>query len=128
MSSKNWSVFIVEVFGAVLGAGVGFLVGKSLLAAVIGAGIGMLAMGLFMVLPADIWLALAEGAQFIECCSMIGVFLFTGITLLGSFLLWHSFAVAALLGVVVMTAQLLAVGMFARSYGSSPGENRAIQG
>lgn len=52
----------------------------------------------------------------LECCSFIGVFGFTIIVTVGSFWLWHSLLVAALVGGSIMTMMFIVLSIYAASY------------
>jgi len=118
MGRKGWTILIATVTGAIIGAVIGYLVGQSVLGSVLGAALGaevaagLMAIGLF--LPAEVWVTLAEFGQVAECCSRFFVVLLASTVALGGLLLWHSFALAALAGVGVMTVLLVVLSVLAR--------------
>lgn len=54
--------------------------------------------------------------DFLDCCSALGVFGVTFVITVGTFLLWHSLLVAALVGASVMTTLFLVFSIVAASY------------
>lgn len=120
MGRKGWTIFIVMFVGATIGAGIGYLVGQSVLAAVlgavVGAVIGAVGFGLSVFIPVEVWLALAEFGQIAECCLSFFVFSLASMVTLGGLLLWHSFALAALTGIGVMTVLLVVLSVGVRLY------------
>jgi hypothetical protein len=118
MGRKGWTILIATVAGAIIGAVIGYLVGQSVLGSVLGAGVaaGLMAIGFALnaLLPAEVWVTLAEFGQLAECCSRFVVVLLASIVALGGLLLWHSLALAALAGVGVMTVLLVVLSVLAR--------------
>ena len=106
--------------GAIIGAVIGYLVGHSVVGSAWGAmaGAGIVAFGFWLsvLVPAEIWVALVEFGEIAECCSSFGVLTLTSIVALVGLLLWHSFALAVLAGVGVMTVLLMVLSYGARSY------------
>lgn len=113
---------VIVILGAVLGAVIGYSIAQSALASLIGALVGaaivLVGIGLFMFVPGEIWLALAEFGQVAECCAYMGIVPLAIIITLSGFLLWHSFVLATLAGVSVMTVLLMALSVGARLYTS----------
>jgi hypothetical protein len=112
---------IAVIIGAMLGAAIGYGVGQSALGSAFGAvvGVGIVAVGLWLIAhePFEVWMTLGEFSQVTECCcSFIGVLSLASIGTLGTFLLWHSLALAALAGVGVLTVWLIVLSAWARSY------------
>ena len=117
MGRKGWTILIATVAGAIIGAVIGYLIGQSALGSVLGSVLGaevaagLMAIGL--LLPAEVWVTLAEFSQLAECCSRFVVVLLASIVALGGLLLWHSLALAALAGVGVMTGLLVVLSILA---------------
>lgn len=120
-------VVVGVILGAIIGAGIGYLVGQSALGAVVGAGIGAVGLGLIALVPGEVWEALGDLFEELgplldaaggccECCSFFFVLSGACIVTLGGLLLWHSFALATLAGVGVMTVLLVVLSAWARSY------------
>ena len=112
---------IAVIIGAMLGTVIGYGIVQSLLGVALGAviGAGIVAVGLWLIAlePFQVWMTLGEFSQITECCcSFIGVLSLASIGTLGAFLLWHSLALAALAGVSVLTAWLIVLSAWARSY------------
>jgi hypothetical protein len=116
MGRKGWTIIIVMIVGAIIGAGIGYLVKHSALGAVAGAGIGAVGLGLIAFVPGEVWEVLDAAASGCECCSFFFVLSGACIVTLGGLLLWHSLALAILEGVGVMTVLLVVLSALARSY------------
>ena len=124
MGRKRWRIPIVMSVGAIIGAVIGYLVGQSVLGtalgALVGAGIVAFGFGLSVLVPPEIWVAMAEFGDIAECCSSFGALTLTSIVTLGGLLLWHSLTLATLAGVGVMTVLLVILSVGARSYKNAP--------
>jgi hypothetical protein len=107
---------IAMIVGAIIGAVIGYLAGQSALGAVVGAGIVAVGLGLIVLVPVDVWADLAMFGQLAECCLSFVVLLLASMVTLGGLLLWHSFVLAALAGVGVMTVLLILLSAGARLY------------
>jgi hypothetical protein len=116
MGRKGWTIIIVMIVGAIIGAGIGYLVIHSALGAVAGAGIWAVGLGLIAFVPGEVWEVLDAVASGSECCSFFFVLSGACIVTLGGLLLWHSLALATLGGVGVMTVLLVVLSTLARSY------------
>ncbi len=118
MGRKGWTILIATVAGAIIGAVIGYLIGQSALGAMLGAEVaaGLMAIGFALnaLLPAEVWMTLAEFGKIAECCLSCVVVLLASIVALGGLLLWHSLALAALAGVGVMTGLLVVLSVLAR--------------
>jgi hypothetical protein len=120
MGRKGWTSIIAMSVGAIIGVVIGYGIVQSALGAalgaVIGAGIVAGGFGLGVLVPGEVWVALAEFGQIAECCSSFVVLAGACIVTLGGLLLWHSLTLAALAGVGGMTVLLVVLSAGARSY------------
>ncbi|HJT59755.1 MAG TPA: hypothetical protein VJ761_24815 [Ktedonobacteraceae bacterium] len=116
--SRSRTGIVLVILGAILGAVIGYSIVQSALASLLGALIGavlvLVGIGLFMFVPGNVWLALAEFGQVAECCAYFGIVPLAIMITLGEFLLWHSFVLAALATVSVITVLLMMVSVGAR--------------
>ncbi len=115
MGRKGWAILIAMSVGAIIGAVIGYGIVQSALGAVVGAGSVAVGLGLIAIGPSEVWLLLAEFGQLAECCSSFVVLSGACIVTLGGLLLWHSFVLAALAGVGVMTVLLVVLAALAHS-------------
>ena len=116
MGRKGWTIFIAMIVGAIIGAGIGYLVRHSAWGAVVGAGTMAVGLGLIALVPGEVWEVLDTVASGCECCSFFFVLSGAGIVTLGGLWLWHSLALATLGGAGVMTVLLVVLSTLARSY------------
>lgn len=111
LGRKGWTSILAMSVGAIIGGVIGYGIVPSALGAalgaVIGAGIVAGGFGLGVLVPGEVWVALAEFGQLAEWCSSFVMLAGACIVTLGGLLLWHSFALAALAGVGVMTVVLV---------------------
>jgi hypothetical protein len=118
MGRKGWTILIATVAGAIIGAVIGYLVGQSALGSMLGAEVaaGLMAIGFALnaLLPAEAWVTLAEFGWITECCLSFVVVLLASVVTLSGLLLWHSLALAALVGVGVMAVLLVVLSVLAR--------------
>ncbi len=120
MGRKGWTIIIVMIVGAIIGAGIGYLLIHSALGAVVVAATLAVGFGLIVLVPGEVWEVLGNlldaAALGCECCSFFFVLSGACIVTLGGLLLWHSLALATLGGVGVMTVLLVVLSALARSY------------
>ncbi len=90
MGRKGWTRIIAMSVGAIIGVVIGYGIVQSALGAVIGAGIVAGGFGLGVLVPGEVWVALAEFGQIAEWCSSFVVLAGACIVTLGGLLLWHS--------------------------------------
>lgn len=108
------------ILGAILGAVIGYSIVQSALASLLGALIGavivLAGIGLFIFVPREVWLVLAEFGWVAECCASLGIVPLAIVITLGGFLVLHSFVLAALVAVSVITVLLMALSVGAHLY------------